>query len=74
MIENKDEIAKELESTESLNNLEKYKTAAKKIQFINEIKNGLGVDIKKNPNKVKIIKKTWLQRLGLSLKKVFTKF
>lgn len=70
----KDVIAKEIESTESLNNLEKYKTAARKIQFINEIKGGLGTDIKNNSNKIKIIKKTWLQKLGLSLRKIFTRF
>lgn len=70
----RDIVTKELEDTERLNNLEKYKTALKKAQFVNEIKSGLGTDIKNNPSKVKIVKKTWLQKLGLLLKKLFTKF
>jgi hypothetical protein len=54
--------------------VEKYKTALKKNQFINELKSGLGTEIKKNPGKAKIIKKTWLERLMITLKKLFTKF
>jgi hypothetical protein len=54
--------------------VEKYKTALKKNQFINELKTGLGQEIKKNPGKVKIIKKTWGERFMLGLKKIFTKF
>jgi hypothetical protein len=42
--------------------------------LINEIKTGLGEEIKKNPNKAKIIKKTRTQRFVLWLKKIFTKF
>jgi hypothetical protein len=54
--------------------VEKYKTALKKSQLINEIKTGLGEKIKKNPGKAKIIKKTWYQKLGLDFKNIFTKF
>jgi hypothetical protein len=54
--------------------VEKYKTALKKNQFINELKTGLGQEIKKNPGKAKIIKKTWRERFMLGLKKIFTKF
>jgi hypothetical protein len=54
--------------------VEKYKTALKKTQFINELKIGLGEEIKKNPSKVKIIKKTWRERFMLGFKKLFTKF
>jgi len=54
--------------------VEKYKTALKKNQFINELKTGLGQEIKKNPSKVKIIKKTFGECFMLSLKKIFTKF
>lgn len=54
--------------------VEKYKTALKKNQFINELKSGLGTEIKKNPGKPKIIKKTWFERLMITLKKLFTKF
>ncbi len=54
--------------------VEKYKTALKKTQFINELKNGMGDEMKKNPNQVKIIKKTWGQKLRLFFMKLFTKF
>lgn len=54
--------------------VEKYKTALKKSQLINEIKTGLGEEIKKNPGKAKIIKKTWYQKLALAFKNIFTKF
>lgn len=54
--------------------VEKYKTAIKKVQFINEIKNGLGNEIKKTPNQVKIIKKSWNEKLKLFFKNIFTKF
>lgn len=74
MVKKKDIVAKELEDTERLNNLEKYKTALKKAQFVKDIKGGLGVDIKNNPNKVRVIEKTFLQKLGMVLKKLFTKF
>lgn len=53
--------------------VEKYKTALKKAQFINEIKNGLGNEIKKNP-KPKIIKRSFTYKLVASIKKLFTKF
>jgi hypothetical protein len=53
--------------------VEKYKTALKKSQFINELKNGLGEEIKKNP-KPKVIKKKFLHRIRESIKKMFTKF
>lgn len=54
--------------------VEKYKTALKKNQFINDLKTGLGEEIKKNPGKAKIIKKTWRERFMLNLRKIFTKF
>jgi hypothetical protein len=54
--------------------VEKYKTALKKNQFINELKSGLGKEIKKNPGKPKIIKKTLGERFMLGLRKIFTKF
>ena len=42
--------------------------------LINELKAGLGEEIKKNPNKAKIIEKTRTQKFVLWLKKIFTKF
>jgi hypothetical protein len=53
--------------------VEKYKTALKKTQFINEVKNGLGDEIKKNP-KPKVIKKSFTSKIISAIKKVFTKF
>ncbi len=69
-----DRISDEIQKTENLNNIEKYKTALKKVQFINEIKNGLGAELKENPRGVKVYKKSWLEKLTSTLKKIFTKF
>lgn len=54
--------------------LEKTKTDMKKTQFISELRAGLGDELKKNPSKVKIIKKTRFQKFVIGLKKIFTKF
>jgi hypothetical protein len=74
-MENKNDIiSKELDLAEKDIHLEKYKTALKKAQFIQEIKNGLGKEIKINPNKLTIINKPWYIKLGNIIKKIFTKF
>lgn len=52
---------------------DKYTTALRKVQFINELKGGLGVAVKANP-KPKLIKKTWYQKLSIMMKRMFTKF
>lgn len=52
---------------------EKYKTALNKAQFVQEIKSGLGEEIKKNPKPI-IKKPTLSQRIMASIKKIFTKF
>ena len=70
----KDIISKEIEQAERELIAEKYKTALKKVQFINDIKGGLGEEIKNNPNRVIIHKKTWFQKFMITLKKIFTKF
>ena len=67
-------ISRETELAEKEALLEKYKTALKKGQLISEIKNGLGDEIKKNPGRVKIIKKTHTQKLMSWFKSIFTKF
>jgi hypothetical protein len=69
-----DIISNELDATEKANELEKYKTALKKAQFIKEIKTGLGKEIKTNPNKFTLIKKPWYKKLGNFIKNMFTKF
>ncbi len=71
---NDDFLSKELRNTEQLNGVEKYKTALKKVQFIKEIKSGLGGEMKENPNRVHIIKKPWTEKLKLFLLRIFTKF
>jgi hypothetical protein len=53
--------------------VEKYKTALKKAEFVNEIKNGLGEEIKKKPKPI-IKKPTLGQKIMVSIKKIFTKF
>jgi hypothetical protein len=45
-----------------------------KINFVNEIKSGLGQKIKNNPRGIKIIEKKWYEKLGLLVKNIFTKF
>lgn len=70
----KDPIAKELLQKENEENLLKYQTALKKVQFIKEIRSGLGTEMKETKGKIKIIKKPWYKKLILFLKKLFTKF
>lgn len=62
----------ELEEKELLR--DKFVTALRKTQFVNELKNGLGAEIKKNPKGVKIIKPSRYKRFVSWLKKLFTKF
>jgi hypothetical protein len=45
-----------------------------KQKFITELKTGLGEELKRNTNRVKIVKKTKLQRLKSFFIKIFTKF
>jgi hypothetical protein len=52
----------------------KHRTEREKQGLIRELKMGLGDEMKKNPGKVFVIKKTWYQRLSLFLKRIFTKF
>lgn len=69
-----DQLSNELKNTERVIAADKYFTAQKKVQFANEIKRGLGDEIKKNPGAIKVIKKSWGQRFKLFLKGIFTKF
>jgi hypothetical protein len=62
----------ELEEKEVLR--DKFVTALRKSQFVNELKSGLGDEIKKNPRGVKIIKESRYKRFVSWLKKFFTKF
>jgi hypothetical protein len=69
-----DPISLEMKAAEREKLLDMNKTARDKAILINELKSGLGDTIKKNPSKVNVIKKSWFQKLMISLKKVFTKF
>lgn len=70
----------EMERVETLDSIQndinavKQDTDRKKNQFISEIKSGLGSEVKKNPNGIKIIKKKWYQKIGHFIKAIFTKF
>lgn len=78
------EKEEEIENKGSINSIEKnieneikaikYSTDLKKKSFINELKSGLGEKVKENPNKVKIIEKTWREKFLIKLKNIFTKF
>jgi len=74
MNKKKDIITTELDKTEKLILLDKYTTAQHKVKFINELKTGLGEELKKNPSKANFIKKTRFERFVIILKKIFTKF
>jgi hypothetical protein len=54
--------------------LAKYQTALKKGQFINDLKAGLGEEVKAIGGKVKVIEKSWWLKIKAKLIKIFTKF
>lgn len=70
----KDMVARELEMAEREILMAKYQTALKKGQFINDLKAGLGNEIKANPRGFIIHKKSFWKRLSSFIKKIFTKF
>ncbi len=51
-----------------------YKITSNKEKLITDLKRGLGDEIKKNPSKVKVIKKSFYQRFVIFIKNIFTKF
>ena len=53
--------------------VEKYKTALNKAKFVQDIKSGLGDEIKKNPKPI-IKQPTLGQKIMTSIKRIFTKF
>ncbi len=69
-----DNIASELEKLDAEKKMFDINNDLKKNQLISELKRGLGDEIKKNPSKFKIIKKTRKEKFILWLKKIFTKF
>jgi hypothetical protein len=65
--ESVDDVKAEIEAN-------KEKTRIAKLRFIGEIKEGLGEEIRKNPNTVTFIKKPWYVKFGHFFKRLFTKF
>lgn len=71
---NDDEVQKELNEAENEKKLLDYKLSKSKIDFIDEIKSGLGKQIKENGNKVEVIKPSIWKRFGNAIKRIFTNF
>jgi len=62
------EMLSELDKLEKENLSDKAKTEYYKKKFIEELKLGLGEEIKKNPNKVTVLKKSTSKRLMESIR------
>lgn len=74
MSKRKSVVEGEIEKIEKEVLMYRYQTALKKTQFVNELKNGLGEAIKKNPNGHIVYKKSFSEKFFNFLKKIFTKF
>jgi hypothetical protein len=68
-----DKLDEELHYEKLMLKRETKNTDVYKAQFIREMKNGLGEEIKKNPKGFKVLKQTWYQKLFANLKKILTK-
>lgn len=74
-IENEERLDREtIDDVQADIEANKEKTRIAKTKFIDEMKQGLGEEIRKNPNTVTFIKKPWYVRLGSFFKSLFTKF
>jgi hypothetical protein len=62
------ELLVELDAMEKESLSDKAKTDRAKAQFINQIRNGLGEEIKKNPNKIVVTKKSLITRLFIKFR------
>jgi len=65
------EILNEIDGMEKELISEKARIEREKNKFIHQIKYGLGEEIKKNPNKVTLIKKPLTQKIKENIKKIF---
>jgi len=74
LITNKDELSLEIKETQKEKVLMAQNNDKRKRELITEIKTGLGQEIRKNPGRAKIIKKTRREKFMIWLKKIFTKF
>ena len=68
------EIDREIDAERKQMLQDNFTTVFKKQQFIKEIKSGLGEEIKKNPSKVIVHKKSKYKLFIDWLKNLFTKF
>lgn len=68
------EIDKELEILEKEKVANAANTEMVKYKFGLELKNGLGEEIKKNPNSARFIKRSKIEKLKVLLKKIVNKF
>jgi RNA-binding protein YhbY len=71
---NKDELSLELEQTQKEKVLMAQNNEKRKRELITDIKTGLGEEIRKNPGRAKIIKKTKREKFMIWLKTIFTRF
>lgn len=74
IIAKKDELSLEIKETHKEKVLMAQNNDKRKRELITDIKTGLGVEIKKNPGRAKIIKKTRHEKFMIWLKKIFTTF
>lgn len=70
----KNELSLELEQSSKEKVLMAQNNDKRKRELITDIKTGLGKEIKKNPGRAKIIKKTRYEKFMIWLRKIFSKF
>jgi hypothetical protein len=68
---NKNIFLRELKKIEKEAINDEYLTSLKKQQFITELKNGLGDEMKRNLTNIKVIKKPWYHNIMNSIKNFF---
>jgi hypothetical protein len=66
-------VNKEIKQIENQMKGDMFMTEIRKKKFIGDLKNGLGEEIKKNPNQVKFIKEPWYKKVSNFIKKIFRK-
>lgn len=64
-------IDREIKQIENQMKGDLFMTEIKKKKFIGDLKNGLGEEIKNNPNRVKRIKTPWYSKVVKFIKRIF---
>jgi len=67
-------IESEISKLENEVLMEKFKTELNNAKLIRDLRGSLGVEIKKNPRKIKLKKISFLDKLMVTLRNMFTKF